>query len=52
MTSTPHDHHGDHMDEWRYAMMGLYVNRGLDRNSKHLRTRTQRLRKTPTRVAA
>ena len=52
MTSTPHDHHGDHMDEWRYAMMGLYVHRGLDLKSKHLRSRTQRLHRTPTRVAA
>lgn len=27
-TSTPIDHHGDHMDEWRYAMMALYVYKG------------------------
>ena len=52
LTNTPHDHHGDHMDEWRYAMMGLFTDRSLAASNPSLRTRTQRLRRRPTRVAA
>ncbi len=53
LTSTPIDHHGDHMDEWRYAMMGRFSNRGLSASNPHLRTRrTKRLSRQPTRIAA
>ncbi len=53
LTSTPIDHHGDHMDEWRYAMMGRFSNQGLSSANPHLRTRrTKRLSRQPTRVAA
>ena len=45
LTSTPIDHHGDHMDEMRYAIMGLFTGKRRNVISTNRHRRPQRRRR-------
>ena len=51
-TSTPIQHHADAMDARRYAVMGLFTNKGLSLHGRGIKARRRKVRRRARRIAA